>query len=221
MRVELTCHDIDRLGIRVRSEREQVDVEAAEQFDEIRGAGVGEGEGGAHRYAERPSAERISTRRIEEQPVPPESGGIAHDAADIGRIVDAFSHDEPVASREKSGGRWSCGSVEHGDDRMWHTETGDQPPDLVATDEDVDAEAFGDRWHTVGISEGGEGFTAGFEGPGDHKVTLGEEQPCARVVPFVGSGGEPSLAQSEDGEALVVDRFDADERQRSPRRQKW
>jgi hypothetical protein len=104
---------------------------------------------------------------------------------------------------------------------MRHPETGDQAPDLVAADEDVDAKAFGDRRHSVGIREGGERFTAGLEGPGDHEVTLGEEQPCAGVVSFVSSSGEPSLAQSEDGEALVVDRFDADERQRSPRRQKW
>ena len=126
-----------------------------------------------------------------------------------------------MASREESSGRWSCRPVKDRHDRMRHAETRDQATDLVAADEHVDTEALGDLGDSISIGQSSEGFAARLQRSGDHEIALGEEETGPGVVALVGPSGEPTLTQPEDGETFVVDRLDPNERQRSPRGQKW
>jgi hypothetical protein len=92
-----------------------------------------------------------------------------------------------------------------------HAESRDEPPDVITSDENVNAEVISDRWHSLLVSESSDWCAPGSKCSFNNEIALGEKEARSMVVALVGSCSEPSFSQSKQSESLVVNRLDLDE----------
>jgi hypothetical protein len=91
-----------------------------------------------------------------------------------------------------------------------HAESGDEPANLITSDENIDAKFMGDGRHSLLVSESGNRCAPGSKCALDNEIAFGEKEARPVVVALVGSCGKPSFSQSKQSESLVVNRLDLD-----------
>ncbi len=114
-----------------RHECEPCRTQLAEIGNEAARTGVRDREGRAHCHPQRPSRQGIGTRVVEHEPVPSEGGGIAHDRADVARVVDTLEKHQPVCRSAELGDGGTCRPFEQRHDRQRHAEAGDVPAQFL------------------------------------------------------------------------------------------
>ncbi len=196
---------VDRARLRIGCQGQEVEtLEGAQFVGEMACAGVGERERGADGHTERSSGERVGAGVVEDQAVPSEGRGVADDRADVGRVVHGFDDDETIGRfgdlRDRRTGR----SFEERDDAVGIPEPGHDTAHVHAAAVHRASESPGERDHVVDVDERGDGHTAGGECPLDDEVALGEEQPGAGVVAFLGAARQPALVEPELPEPRIV-----------------
>jgi hypothetical protein len=172
---------------------------------------VRELERGSHRDAKRSPRERVSALSVEQQAVPAESGSVSHNSTYVRWVVNLFNDYETVGSSEQRGSAWSWWTLKNCDDGVRHAESGDEPANVITSDEHVDAEVVSDGWHPLLVSESSDGCAASSKCSFNNEIALGEKEARSMVIALVGACGEPSFSQSKQSESLVVNRLDLDE----------
>lgn len=94
---------------------------------------------------------------------------------------------------------------------MRHAESGDEPANVITSDEHVDAEVMSDGWHSLLVSESSDGRAASSKCSFNNEIALGEKEARSMVIALVGTCGETAFSQSKQSESLVVNRLDLDE----------